>query len=293
MNNLLERQKKAINFFNKQQAKGMISHAYLLVGEDALEMAHYMALSIFCEAQEVGPCMSCSTCQRVDEHSYADYKVFSQEESIKKEDIQDIKKYFSTTTLEKSNHSVYTLDKVETASVSAMNSLLKFLEEPRDNVTAILTTQNPKNVLETIKSRCLILQLENNTNDKVVDIYEKKGYETRYIYSLLDSYQDEKQFSTLIDNEKIKSLYDTILKFNQLYPKDKLLAATFLQADLINKQKISVDEYRVFMKMFIYLSDNNQVKEVLLVNDDRIRTGMIVNLLIDNLVVDLVKGVSS
>lgn len=293
MNNLLERQKRAINFFNKQQEKGMISHAYLLVGEDALEMAHYMALSIFCEVQEVGPCMSCSTCQRVDEHSYADYKVFSQEESIKKEDIHDIKKYFSTTTLEKSNHSVYTLDKVETASVSAMNSLLKFLEEPRDNVTAILTTQNPKNVLETIKSRCLILQLENNTDDKIVDTYEKKGYEKRYIYSLLDSYRDEKQFSTLIDNAKIKSLYDSILKFNHLYPKDKLLAATFLQADLINKQKISVDEYRVFMKMFINLSDDNQVKEVLLVNDDRVRTGMIVNLLIDNLVVDLVKGVSS
>ena len=36
----------------------------------------------------------------------------------------------------------------------AMNSLLKFLEEPVEEVYAILTTKNINKVLPTIQSRC-------------------------------------------------------------------------------------------------------------------------------------------
>ena len=292
MREFLERQEKAINFFHKQQEKGMISHAYLLVGNDALMMANYIAMSIYCPEQKVGACLTCNTCQRVSSNSYADYKIFSKEESIKKEDIHDIKKYFSTTTLEKNNHSVYTLDKIESASVSAMNSLLKFLEEPETNITAILTTNNLKDILETIQSRCLIIQLEDQNMNQIVRQFTESGFEYDYVASLLSCFIDEKQFMSLLENEKYKFLYDSILKFNDLYVKNRALAATFLQTDLINKQKVNAEEYRIFLEMFVSLTQDLELKEILLTNYDRIDVGMIVNLLIDYLTVDLIKGVS-
>lgn len=42
-------------------------------------------------------------------------------------------------------------------TTSAVNSLLKFLEEPDGNTTAILVTENIQRVLGTIQSRCQIL----------------------------------------------------------------------------------------------------------------------------------------
>ena len=40
--------------------------------------------------------------------------------------------------------------------------MLKFLEEPEDNIIAILLTKNRYHVLETILSRCQIFSLEDN-----------------------------------------------------------------------------------------------------------------------------------
>ena len=46
----------------------------------------------------------------------------------------------------------------------AANSLLKFLEEPTDNIVAILVTNNFSNVMSTIISRCQVINLLNLNN---------------------------------------------------------------------------------------------------------------------------------
>ena len=43
----------------------------------------------------------------------------------------------------------------------ASNSLLKFLEEPEKNIYAFLISSNVMKVLETIKSRCQLIMLDN------------------------------------------------------------------------------------------------------------------------------------
>ena len=55
---------------------------------------------------------------------------------------------------------IYILHLVENMTAEAVNSILKFLEEPNTEVFAFLTTNNPNIILPTIISRCQTLQLD-------------------------------------------------------------------------------------------------------------------------------------
>jgi DNA polymerase-3 subunit delta' len=54
----------------------------------------------------------------------------------------------------------------------AANSMLKFLEEPADDIIAILMTNNINNVLSTIISRCKVIKF-NNCNVSTNDVSEE------------------------------------------------------------------------------------------------------------------------
>ena len=46
-------------------------------------------------------------------------------------------------------------------NMSSANTILKFLEEPEDDIVAILVANNRYAVIETILSRCQVLSLKN------------------------------------------------------------------------------------------------------------------------------------
>ncbi len=139
-----------------------VSNAYLFSGPFGTpkhEAALFLAESLFCEREGAIACEECNNCRRVREGLYADLIVLKgNEKPISKEDVDAIQEKFSKTALEKGKGGrVYIIENAENASVSAQNSLLKFLEEPGADVTAILTTDNIGRILPTIVSRCRIL----------------------------------------------------------------------------------------------------------------------------------------
>ena len=141
---------------------GRISNAYLFSGPYGTpkhEAAILLAQSIFCEKHNGLACGICNNCRRVEEGLYADLVILDgNEKAISKADVDALQEKFSRTALEKGNgERVYIIENAETASISAQNSMLKFLEEPGNGVTAILTTDNAGRLLPTILSRCTIL----------------------------------------------------------------------------------------------------------------------------------------
>jgi len=139
-----------------------VSHAYLFNGEAGTlkkETALLFIKSLFClENSERKPCNDCRNCDRINNNIHPDVVIISPEEggSIKKEQIQQLHKEITYTSTELSRK-IYLIDRVEMLTTSAANSLLKFLEEPDGNTTAILVTENIQRVLGTIQSRCQIL----------------------------------------------------------------------------------------------------------------------------------------
>ena len=123
-------------------------YPYLFTGEKGTpkkESAYLLAQSLLClNVNENGfACETCDECQRLIHGNYADLiYIDGLKNSIKKSDILTIQEHFSKTNLEKYGKKVYILDGVENATPVAMNTLLKFLEEPEGDVLAILICES-------------------------------------------------------------------------------------------------------------------------------------------------------
>ena len=149
-----------------------LSHAYLLVGNPGTplyEVAQYLAKSILCDDPSPLACNNCITCMRIDSDNYPDIiKLDGSKAIIKKEDVLNIENRFEKTAFETKGIMIYIVNQVENMRVEAVNSMLKFLEEPESEIYAFLTTNNVNNILPTIVSRCQVLPLISMPRDKVI-----------------------------------------------------------------------------------------------------------------------------
>ena len=149
-----------------------LSHAYLLVGNPGTplyEVAQYLAKSIICDDPSPLACDTCITCMRVDSDNYPDIiKLDGSKATIKKEDVLNLESRFEKTAFENKGVMIYIINLVENMTLEAVNSVLKFLEEPESEIYAFLTTNNVNNVLPTIVSRCQTLPLKSLPRDQVI-----------------------------------------------------------------------------------------------------------------------------
>ena len=150
-------------FLNSLQ-KDQLSHAYLISGNNGaplLDVATFFAKSILCDDPSPLACNSCITCLRVDDGNYPDFFVFDgSKATIKKEAVTTIESAFEKKAFENKGIRVYVLHLIENMTIEAINSILKFLEEPGQKVYAFLTTNNENVILPTIISRCQVLRLK-------------------------------------------------------------------------------------------------------------------------------------
>ena len=149
--------------FSKSLEEGKLNHAYLLAGEKGVplkQIALFLAKSILCDHPRPFADDECIICHRVDEGTYVDLMVLDgEEESIKKNDVIEVTSSFSKTSMENKGIMIYIINLAEKMTAEAINSLLKFLEEPTPGTYAILTTQNSARILPTIISRCEVIRL--------------------------------------------------------------------------------------------------------------------------------------
>ncbi|WP_425380026.1 DNA polymerase III subunit delta' [Spiroplasma endosymbiont of Stenodema calcarata] len=133
---------------------------------------------LLCQEKKDSNCQ-CETCERVDNKVYYDLKVKGDfEATIKKEIIQEIIQVFNYSALEQTGIKVYVINGIDLLTLEAANSLLKFLEEPNKNTYAFLLTTNKTKVIDTIKSRCLNVILENTTSELKIDDFKTKFIQT-------------------------------------------------------------------------------------------------------------------
>ncbi len=182
-----------------------LSHAYLISGNPGMplkETALFLAKSILCDSPNPLACNSCITCARVDEGNYPDVMVFDGEKDrIKKGDIEKIITNFDKTALESKGIMIYVLHLVETMTPIAVNSLLKFLEEPGKNIFAFLTTENEAKVLPTIISRTQVFRLKAINVKKIINDAVSAGVFQEDAELLSIFYNDPESIKNNIEEE--------------------------------------------------------------------------------------------
>lgn len=157
--------------------------------------------------------------------------------NIKKAQLEELEIKFSTKPIY-SKYNIYIIKNADRMNASASNTILKFLEEPENNIIGFLIVNNKENVLSTIKSRCEIAHVkysDSKINDdnllELVDLYLDKIYNTNdYLINknlILSKYSERKDIEILlnemflkihekflnsVDNQKMRNKYNKILE---------------------------------------------------------------------------------
>jgi DNA polymerase-3 subunit delta' len=137
---------------------GRIGQGLIFAGERGVgkhQFALALAQAINCENPLAGDaCGACATCKKFTAREFTDVKTIEPDgQFIKIEQTREMLReaYFMPY---EGRRRVYIMDEAERLKEQAANSILKTLEEPPDTSLLILVTARPYSLLETIRSRC-------------------------------------------------------------------------------------------------------------------------------------------
>jgi len=291
-----------------------ISHAYIIESNGyskAYNFALAIAKYIFCPNfySNNDKCNKCFQCQNIDNNDFLELKIIDPSGMwIKKSELQELQDIFSKKSVV-GNRKVYIINNAEKLNESSSNSILKFLEEPEEGITAILIVNNIYQLLSTIVSRCQILSLIPHNNIKNKPTVEK-------IAHFLNNNEDEiNEFISDGDNLfKINCVinfvkyyednhYNTLININKMwhqYFKERIEISNafsimlLFYKDVLNcliGKEISV--FNDYEDIIIQIKEKNTKNQIIykinvIMNlSEKIKFNINNNLLIDKLIIEL------
>ncbi len=170
-------QASIFNILKTAKKNNRLSHAYLFYGGKGTgkkEMAYALATLFYCPN---GGCLDCPVCNTIIDGNHMNVNYIGIEDkkkSISKEQITDLQEEYSKTSFVDGVR-VYIVDGIDTATVQAQNSLLKFIEEPQNKTqtVGIFIANEVSNVLSTIQSRCELVHFDSIPKEKIVSFLEE------------------------------------------------------------------------------------------------------------------------
>ena len=245
-------------FVNSLQ-KGQLSHAYLISGTNGsplLDIAKFFAKSILCDDPSPLACNSCITCLRVDDDNYPDFFVFDGSKStIKKDAVTTIESSFEKKAFENKGIRIYILHLIENMTIEAINSILKFLEEPGQQIYAFLTTNNENSILPTIISRCQVLRMKLIDKNIVINDAVSFGVDKKDAELLSYFYNDGELIKEIIDDQDNDEVFFTAKKcfeetIQVMDESDSDALLYYVQGNISNQIK-SKESCRYFINMLV------------------------------------------
>lgn len=150
------------------------SHAYIFEGEQGsgkMTAALCCAAALVCErGADSVPCGRCVACRKVFDGYSPDVEVISltDRKSIGVDAVRAIRENLYVTPND-GDYRVYIIDGAETLTVQAQNALLISLEEPPPFVVFILLTTSAEKLIETVRSRAVLIRMERFTPERIVE----------------------------------------------------------------------------------------------------------------------------
>ncbi len=280
-----DKQTIAYNIMKNEIYNNHISHAYLIDENNNIESFNIVMAFI----KEI-LCVGLNNydrevlCKRIDDGNYPEIKIIEPDGMlIKKRQILDLQQEFSMAAIE-GNKRIYIIKDADKMRSETANSMLKFLEEPENNIIAILMTNNYNNLLSTIISRCQVIRLNNdlkiakdaNLEDfalKLILLIENKKNKAiineKYFFDLISL--KERENYVIIFDKMIDMYYDILKICNGI----KTIKFSDYYNDFYNIACMN-SQYQILNKITIILS-----------HKDRIRNNVNMNLLFDSLVISV------
>ena len=299
----------------KKSLNNNLSHAYLFDLNNniyAEDMILSFVKNILCgNHKSKEEYEKCPICNRIDDGNYPELKkIYPDGQVIKKEQLYELQKEFSTKAIE-SEKKVYIIYDAEKLNASAANSLLKFLEEPPEGIVAILLTNSSNRVLGTILSRCQILKFSNSNVEEFIKYNKIKENQTYYkiAFSIFGKTQIDDSIKIFVDsvidfwklyenNKKNTILYEKKYFLDIFNNKDDILkfinSSIIFYRDVINyKLNRDILYYNDYENDISNISSKNSLDKllhklkVLLKKEKIIKTNVNLNMFIDGVIIDM------
>lgn len=257
MDNISVVKKNYIDYINKIIKNNKVSHAYLIElndYEDDMKYIFDFIKMIICNIEYSELDKENNIIRLIDDNNYPDIKIIEPDGStIKKGQMIDLQRDYSNKSLLDGKR-IYVVKEADKLNPASANTILKFLEEPEEDIIAILLTQNRYKILETILSRCQILTIKENSMPIIEDdlydllkcVINPNDFYIKYSSIVNDIIQDKD-----IAKEKLEKIENIIIrylenKYNNKEIDDKLIKL-FKDIDsnkLLNILKIIEDEIK-------------------------------------------------
>jgi DNA polymerase III subunit delta' len=279
---LEELQPTVLKMLKNSIVKGRVAHAYLLEGirgTGKKEIGLVITKALFCESLIEGykPCEACNNCRRINSGNHPDvHKIEPDGLSIKKQQIQTLQEEFSKKGVE-SSRKVYMINHADKMSVSAANSLLKFLEEPNSQTVAFLITEQPQQLLPTILSRCQILSFKPLAPQIMINQLIENGVDSMKAPLLAQLTNSLDEAYELNVDDWFAQAQKIVLKLYEVLKKNPLEAMVAIQGDwsqhFKEKEQINrgLDLLLLIFKDLLYIQLDRQEQIVFKGESERLR----------------------
>lgn len=313
LDNYKDKQDLIYNLMIRAINNDKISHAYLIESNKNITVDDFVLAivkTIVCPNHYTNftLCNDCHLCDRIDDGNFTELKIIEPDGLwIKKEQLLDLQDEFTKKGVENEKR-IYIIKNCDRMNGQAANSLLKFLEEPVDNIYAFLITDNINRVLKTIVSRCQILTMksEKENFDKTIQSLANLIGNSKMMHDQIindDKYQKMIDGATQFISYLEKYKYDTIIYNKKMWHdifKDK--ESNIIGIDLlinfyydVLRMKIGIDRifYKEYLDIFDFVNKNNEMDKILkkinilLEVKENIKFNLNPTLMVDKLVIDL------
>lgn len=233
---------------------GRINHAYLIEtnnNEDELvdtylnEFYKQLLICGLNESKEVGISKE-KLINLLENKSYPDLLEIKPENNvIKKEQLLEMMEKFSNKSVY-GTYQIYVIQHAEMLNLSSANTILKFLEEPENNIIAVLLSTHRYKVLPTILSRCTVMTLKQEKSN-MIDVNDNQ-----ILIKLLNNLLIDTEPLIILFNDYYESLFQTkelsldtlkkISKILQYYIQTNDLSSLSIKSSDINLNKFQLLE---------------------------------------------------
>lgn len=241
-------------------------HAFIFYGPEDVgkyEIAIKVAKYLNCKNKKDNNfCDKCDQCRMINNLIHPDLYIVEKlqnKKEIVESQIGDTKTEGSlifnlTNSKLASDYKICIIKDIHFLNKFAANNLLKILEEPPENTIIILTTSNLNEVLETIKSRCSIINF--NLLDKK-EVFELLGKDDELLY-ILSSNKYNKTIE-LKDTEFINSVVNDINEFLYIIKGNSADKILYINKILGDKTKLKYYVYIWETAINLILNKDNPV----------------------------------
>lgn len=282
-----------------------ISHAYLFETNDYSKTMDFI-LSFVKDiiTYEMSDDTYCKNiCNQIDNNEYIELKIIcTQGLQIKKDEMLNLQDEFKNKSIE-GQKKIYIIKEAGKLNSSSSNTILKFLEEPEENIIAILVTDNRYQLIDTIISRCQLVSLkcDNNNGLDTIEKIKKTVYNEHYAESDLVKEKVERTINFLLfyEEKKIETLLFLNREFIQFFnTREEIVNSLeimklFYLDTLKNKAGSKVEIFNNYLDKVELCSKKNTISNLIYkINKiiyfiERIKYNLNLNLLMDSFIIEL------